>query len=143
MKIYLDFLLNQIYFWVVCCTVTALYLRTILFLKRQKASQTDRLETLSKIFAVIAVTWIFCELPYALVTLLEHPLWAVIGCNDRYFNGCNPRFCANMETAIDRSKDVSAMLKNVFPFLNTVLLIALLRPLQRPFSKIGQICHRK
>ena len=92
-----------------------------------------RLESLSKIFSVIVVTWMLCEGPHAIYTASEHPIWTLVKCDDRYFHACNRIFCMQVDKYLTMAEQVTLFIKNVFPFLNTLLLILLLRQLQTPF----------
>ena len=141
------FFINQVYFWVCCSLCAGLYLKTICFLRGHKDasshSNKGRMDTLSNIFAVIALAWILCECPYAVFNLLDYPVWVHSGCNDMFFQRCNPRFCGKLRQVLRLTRDGTFMLKNLFPLLNTLLLVALLRSLHMPLRRCLKLICRK
>ncbi len=131
------------YFWVGSAVCVGLYTRTIIFINAHKTNQSGRLDTLSNVFAVLALAWLFCEGPYVTSTLLEYPIWAHSGCNENYFQSCNFEYCAQLNNILVVVDQITLMLKNFFPALNTLLLVILMRPLQQPILRFIRICCRR
>ena len=131
--VYIVSLLRQVYFWLGSILSVGFYLRTILFINSHSAAKSNRLSALSNVFVVIAVAWVLCEGPYVLVTLLDYPIWVISTCHKSYFQSCNPEFCAKLDNGLSVAIEITRFLKNFFPVLNTLLLIFLLRALQKPF----------
>ncbi len=139
LQLYVNFLINQLYFWSGSILSAYLYLRTILFLKERKKASTVRVDTLSNIFSLIVVGWIVCEGPYVLYSLSEYWIWDLSGCNSRYFSSCNEIFCANLEIGLLLAEESTMMLKNLFPVVNAVMIIILMRPLQAPLLRCWKV----
>ncbi len=139
----LNFILSQLFFWVGSALFVGLYARTMLFIRVQKAASNSRLDTLSNIFAILAVSWLFCEGPHVMATLLEYPVWALSGCTDNFFHNCNWVYCADVRDRLLVANQITLMLKNLFPVVNTLLLILLIRPLQQPILRCFKLCRRQ
>ncbi len=131
-NVYSVSLLRQIYFWLGSILSVGLYLRTMLFINSHTGAKSNRLDTLSNVFVVIAAAWLLCEGPYVLLTLLDYPIWVISRCNDNYFQSCNAEYCGNLDTGLFVAIESTVFLKNIFPVLNTFLLVVLLRALQKP-----------
>ncbi len=142
-NLFLHFILNQLYFWVGSAVCVGLYTRTMIFIKAHKTTRSGRLDTLSNVFAVLAAAWVFCEGPYIVSTLLEYPIWAHSGCNENYFQSCNLEYCAQLNNNLAVVDQITLMVKNFFPVVNTILLIILMRPLQQPILRCFKICGRR
>ncbi len=115
----------------------------MLFIRGHKVASSNRLDTLSKIFAILAISWLLCEGPHVISTLLEYPLWALSGCTDNFFHNCNSVYCTNVNDRLSAANQITLMLKNLFPVVNTVLLILLMRPLQEPILRCFKLCRRQ
>ncbi len=133
--LHIHFLLSHIYFWSGSSVSLILYMRTICFLRRRRSAHSARTDTLSNIFSVIVLAWILCEGPNVIYSVLQFFIWEISGCNSRAFDACNPVFCNTLEVRLILVKEVFLALKNLFPVVNTVLIILLMRQLQAPFLR--------
>ncbi len=100
---------------------------------------------LTKVFAAITVAWVLCEGPNVVFKLVRVPIWEFSDCNDGLFFYCNNSVCYEWEYWLTLAEAVTKMLKNLFPLLNTVMQLVLLRPLQQPLLEVfGSLrCSKK
>ncbi len=137
------YILEQLYFWIGSAICAGLYLKTILFVRAQKQQKNDRLKTLSKVFAAIAVTWLVCEAPNVVTKLVDPFVWMISKCNDSFYHTCNIAFCQQVSISLDLTARGAELVKNTFPVVNTVLLLVLLRPLQKPLTRCFNVFRKE
>ena len=132
----MNFIFGQVYFWVGSAICGYLYGKTFLFVRSvKKEKQNERFIVLTKAFAVITVAWVICEGPHVVYKVAHHWVWVATKCNQRYFHHCHQSWCSQVDNAFSVVEVATVMLKNLFPLLNTVLLLILVRPLQEHFLR--------
>ncbi len=139
----LHYLLEQSFFWIGSALCAGLYLKTICFVRSKKDSKNNRLKTLSKIFGAIAIGWLVCESPNVVMKIFEYPIWMWSNCSDSFFYECNEMYCDRVDIGIKLAFTGTQLLKILFPIVNTLLVLVLLRPLQKPLVFCFKFINRK